>query len=97
MTYEDLVQNKLKEIENQQNIRSRQIQIIESSKIIVNEKEKIEKTLQNLRGFNSISKRKLDEQEISIISKNPINGVLSDLQKVKSSSENFEHEVLIKK
>ena len=51
--------------------------------MIINEKEKIEETLQNLRDFNSIPKRKLDEQEISIISKNAINGVFNDLQKVK--------------
>ena len=65
--------------------------------MIINEKEKIEETLQNLRDFNSIPKRKLDEQEIALISKNSINGVLSDLQKVKNSSENFEHEALTKK
>ena len=88
---------KLKAIENQQNTRSRQIQIIEPWKIIINEKEKIEETLQSLRDFNSIPNRPLNQQEISIISKNSINSVLSDLQKVKSSSENFEHEVLIKK
>jgi hypothetical protein len=97
MAYEDIVQNKLKAIENQQNTRSRQIQIIGSWKIIINEKEKIEETLQSLRDFNSIPNRPLNQQEISIISKNSINGVLSDLQKVKSSFENFEHEVLIKK
>ena len=97
MAYEDIVQNKLKAIENQQNTRFRQIQIIESWKMIINEKEKIKETLQSLRDFNSIPNRPLNQQEISIISKNSINSVLSDLQKVKSSSENFEHEVLIKK
>ena len=71
--------------------------MLENWKIVLNEQEKIEEPLKSLRDFKSIPIRELQKEEVSIISKNSINGVLTDLAKIKNLSHNFEHELLIKK
>ena len=70
--------------------------MLENWKIVLNEQEKVEEPLKSLRDFKSISTRELKKEEVSIISKNAINGVLTDLAKIKKLYHNFEHEILIK-